>query len=535
MTDVAIDDAVLDRLIEQFASPYDFLRELVQNGMDAGTSRIDVELHVHGDEGSDEVAFELVVIDDGCGMTEAVIDAELARLFASSKRADRTMAGGFGVGFVSVFAWRPDLVLLQTGRQGEAWELEFGREARFAKQRIEQPIEGTTLRLFRRGRRSEHATIREAARASLWRWCRFCPIEIVFTDASTGASTRIEDVMVDSGAAAAASHRAAQTHVHVAFAVPPRAVLLRHGLVLAEGAPLTLLPRVFADCQPSASHVQIWADSPSLMTDIGRDHVVDDAGRRLIEQRTVDLLHRARRDLLDKVTKLADVQEWTPEVAAEYAYLHAHLAIERGAIDRIDRAPIIRLVDGSVCSQRELVERATWGVVERIGADDHVPAAAMAGIPSVVIEGDARADWLRTWLAPSDIRLVDAGSVLSTVMPVVDADVAFVEGVDAVLRDAKLVDAVRLGTFAGAPSRPWAGQIAEGRVVLSPARPPRAEIVWIDPRHPIIVAACDGRRPLLHAVATVALAITKWLRAEPKACVRAIDDWKLAIDQGTPT
>lgn len=527
-TDVAIDDAVLDRLIEQFASPYDCLRELVQNGLDAGSSRIEVELHVHGIEGSDEVAFELVVIDDGCGMTEDVIDAELARLFASAKRADRTMAGGFGVGFVSVFAWRPDRVLLQTGRHGEAWEVEFDRDARFAKQRLEQPFEGTTLRLLRRGRRSEHATVREAARASLWRWCRFCPIDIVFTDATSGEVIRIHDVAVDPHAAATAEHRAADTHVHVAFAMPPRSVLLRHGLVLAEGPPETILPRVFVDCPRSAEHVQIWASSPSLMTDIGRDRVVDDAGRRLIEQRTVDLLHRARIDLVARTKTIAAAPEWTAEAAAEYAYLHAHLALERDHVDDVERLSLLRLADGSVSTYARLVEAATWRVVERIDFASTAVPPVIAGIPRVVIEDDARADWLRGWLAAAKIQLVDAGSLARAVTPVAPLDATVLEAVEDVLRSARIALALKTGTFGDAPTRPWAAQIGEAHVLLPPARPPGQALVWLDPRHPIVALACDGRRPVAQSVAMLALGITKWLDADARACVRAIDDRTVA-------
>ena len=40
--------ALLERLVAQFASPYDFLRELVQNSMDAGSDRVEVILD--GDE-----------------------------------------------------------------------------------------------------------------------------------------------------------------------------------------------------------------------------------------------------------------------------------------------------------------------------------------------------------------------------------------------------------------------------------------------------------------------------------------------------
>lgn len=516
MTDVSIDDAVLERLIEQFASPYDCLRELVQNGMDAGSSRIEVELHVHGDPGADDVAFELCVIDDGCGMTESVIDGELARLFASSKRADRTKAGGFGVGFVSVFAWRPDAVLLQTGRHGEAWELEFDREARFAKQRLEVPVEGTTVRLIRRGRRNEHATIRAAAHASLWRWCRFCPVEIHFTDIESGHSEVIRDVEVDAEAAASASHDAPDTHVRVAFAVPPRAVLLRHGLVLAEGAPQTLLPRVFAGSRASAEHLQIWADSPSLSTDIGRDHVVDDAGRRLIEQRTVDLLERARRDLLESLTKLAIEPNWTPEVAARYAYLHGHLAFERPALGRmVERAPLIRMVGGGVTSFNELTGAAKWGVVE-LQVDPSVATTPLSeDVPRIVAFDDARSDWLGTWLGEESILLTAAGALVREVTPAQRDHADLPALVSSVLRSSGMVVDVGVGEFAGAPTRPWAAQLdqVDGvvRVVLPPARPPQKPRVWLDPRHPICRAAADGKRTPLEAVTTLVLGIAQWL------------------------
>ena len=106
-------DALLERLVAQFESPYDFLRELVQNAMDAGSDRVEIKLESHPLRAEvDSVVFELTVIDAGAGMDEAIIDQELTRLFASSKSGDRTMAGGFGIGFVSVFAWEPEAVLV---------------------------------------------------------------------------------------------------------------------------------------------------------------------------------------------------------------------------------------------------------------------------------------------------------------------------------------------------------------------------------------------------------------------------------------
>ncbi|HWB73871.1 MAG TPA: ATP-binding protein, partial [Nannocystaceae bacterium] len=252
-------EELLERLVEQFASPYDFLRELVQNAMDAGSDRVDVELHVHRDGDDDEVVFEIAVADAGSGMDQQCIDAELTRLFASSKRLDRTMAGGFGVGFVSIFAWAPACVLVQTGCRGEAWEIEFDAQRRFTRRKLVDPIEGTTVRSFKAGRASEADAIAEQVRASLWRWCRFCRVDLGFTYA--GKHERIHEEPPPDDEALAISHRAADTYVRVEFGEPAKVVLRRHGLVLAEGTPAVHLP---AELRASWPHLQVWADSPAL-------------------------------------------------------------------------------------------------------------------------------------------------------------------------------------------------------------------------------------------------------------------------------
>ena len=55
------------------------------------------------------------------------------------------------------------------------------------------------------------------------------------------------------------------------MAVPPESVLLRRGLVLAQGASVDLL----ADLKPAPGrtleHLQVWADSPNLKTTMARD------------------------------------------------------------------------------------------------------------------------------------------------------------------------------------------------------------------------------------------------------------------------
>mgnify|MGYP006888790609 CR=1 FL=1 len=89
---------------------------------------------------------------------------------------------------MSVFGWRPDAVILQTGREGEAWELIFDGSAKFEQRRIEHPLEGTSVLLLKRGTRSEVLEVVGEVGQALRRWCRYCPIEVLFEDLFHGAS-----------------------------------------------------------------------------------------------------------------------------------------------------------------------------------------------------------------------------------------------------------------------------------------------------------------------------------------------------------
>ena len=121
-------------LVDQFDRPLDFYRELIQNAIDAGSNRIDVTLEwqppdpaVPGAKVEGEPMGRAVirVEDDGEGMDEHVIDEYLLVLFRSTKEDDFTKIGKFGIGFVSVFAPRPDLVRVYTSKGGESWRIDF--------------------------------------------------------------------------------------------------------------------------------------------------------------------------------------------------------------------------------------------------------------------------------------------------------------------------------------------------------------------------------------------------------------------------
>ncbi len=193
-------DQALDNLVHQFARPLDFLRELVQNAMDAGSPRVDVWVRFNAPgEGEDDGVLEIHVDDWGQGMDQAVIDGQLTRMFSSDKEGDLTKIGKFGIGFTSIFAVDPEAVLLRTGRHGEAWELLFHRDRSFDKVRLEDPVDGTRVTLFKRMAPDAVEGFVRECRWTLTYWCEHSDTPVRFED-RTGAGARGGD-----GAAEAAA------------------------------------------------------------------------------------------------------------------------------------------------------------------------------------------------------------------------------------------------------------------------------------------------------------------------------------------
>lgn len=182
-------EQALTNLVNQFARPLDFVRELAQNAIDAGTPRIDVSVGYTPPEGNEEQgALRITFADYGEGMDEDIIDNQLTRLFSSSKEHDLTKIGKFGIGFTSIFAIRPEAVLLRTGRQGEYWELLFHPDRSFDKVRLTEPVRGTTITLFKRMPQGEVATFVREMRFVLDYWCEHSETPITFEDRTRPSS-----------------------------------------------------------------------------------------------------------------------------------------------------------------------------------------------------------------------------------------------------------------------------------------------------------------------------------------------------------
>ncbi len=176
-TNVAVKatDEALDTLVQQFSQPLAFLRELVQNALDAGSNKVEVEI----DYDAGENCARVQVTDWGEGMNREVIDSQLTRLFSSSKEGDLTRIGKFGIGFVSVFATRPRAVVVDTGRDGEYWRVLFHEDRTFERLVRHEPIEGTRVTSFIPLEKNKLKGFIADCRETVQFWCKHCDIEIL--------------------------------------------------------------------------------------------------------------------------------------------------------------------------------------------------------------------------------------------------------------------------------------------------------------------------------------------------------------------
>lgn len=169
-------DEVVATLVDQFSDPFAFIRELIQNSIDAGASRIDVRMTLA--DGVLEIALE----DDGEGMDLATIEGYLLVKFRSTKDRDLTKIGKFGIGFVSVFAMRPFEVTVDTGRDAIWHRVVFDETLAYELLRMPDPFEGTTVRLRCAVRdRAEAAAVCAKVHDSAVRWCRYAETEVTTT------------------------------------------------------------------------------------------------------------------------------------------------------------------------------------------------------------------------------------------------------------------------------------------------------------------------------------------------------------------
>ena len=168
----------LDSLVDQFSDPFAFLRELIQNAIDAGSTQVWVSFEFRPSKDGDKGIFILHIDDTGEGMNREIIDTQLTRLFSSSKENDLTKIGKFGIGFVSVFALKPNAVIVDTGRGGENWRIFFKEDKSFDRIVLDRPVDGTQIQFIKEIESTKFGPWVEKSLATIKLWCKHAEAEI---------------------------------------------------------------------------------------------------------------------------------------------------------------------------------------------------------------------------------------------------------------------------------------------------------------------------------------------------------------------
>ena len=178
-------------MVRQFSDRYAFVRELVQNGLDANAS----ELHVEAALGANGTT-TFCVRDNGEGMTRETIEGPLLTLFRSAKDQDDDKIGKYGVGFVSVFAMNPHQVVVETWRSEGSWTVVVGSDHSYAlSSGRPRSNAGTIVTLVCRYSPQQAASHVAGVHAALRHWCCHAGIPIYWR--ARGVDTAVDAERID--------------------------------------------------------------------------------------------------------------------------------------------------------------------------------------------------------------------------------------------------------------------------------------------------------------------------------------------------
>ncbi|HRI62802.1 MAG TPA: ATP-binding protein [Polyangium sp.] len=328
-------------MVRQFADPYAFVRELVQNSIDAGASALSVRVERAGG------IVTTALHDDGVGMTRATIDGPLLTLFNSSKEGDSSKIGKYGVGFVSVFAIDPETVEVDTWRDGQRYRIRLFRDHRYEIEKL-APLEnsGTVVTLHQSMDAEKFDEHRRRLEISLSRWCRFAAVPIEFSSVDHDRNDPAAKRRIDLPLTVPSSLYVQTNRDKERFVVGPSLGTDRFLTAgVAEDDPakgkqtfvgfynrgLTLF-ETDEPLHPDLANVRLRVDSPHLRHTLSRDNVLRDKAFNRIITKARELVEKSlQRELSSRLSRAArDLAQakppYDPELLASYAaFLEASL------------------------------------------------------------------------------------------------------------------------------------------------------------------------------------------------------------------
>lgn len=249
--DIPRDRGIVGDVIAQFADPLAFYRELIQNAIDAGSPSVEVRL----DYDASASVVRVAVRDRGEGMTRDILENQLLVLFRSTKEKDDSKIGKFGIGFTSVLSPNPEVVVVQSSRDGRRLTLHLQRDLTYQLFDSGPATQtGTSVELDLAMRSDQVAEFARNSIAALTRWCRHASVPVHFVaEVPTGGEAgpdkleaRIDRPLALDGALVEVSRTTDDGKLTVVAGLLPGATaytgFFNHGLMLHESTESLLGP-----------------------------------------------------------------------------------------------------------------------------------------------------------------------------------------------------------------------------------------------------------------------------------------------------
>jgi molecular chaperone HtpG len=485
------DAGIVGDVIAQFADPKAFFRELVQNSIDAGSPTVDIKLEY--DDATQRMRAS--VRDRGEGMTREIIENQLLVLFRSTKEKDKTKIGKFGIGFKSVLAPNPEVVVVSSSRDGRRLTVHLYRDLSYELfDGGPSTQHGTSVELEIALPRDEVAGFVEDSETSLVRWCRHAsvPIELAVRVPGDTSTRRIDRPLGIEGALVEVRRTTDNDELCVVAALTEEATpylgFFNHGLTLYETAG-NVLGRVAVKIQDARLGHTISRD------DVRRDehytHAMDFA-----RQVASKFLQRAAGEELRKAAYAHDLERHRKLLSAISA---AELDVPADEL----HFPIVQRVAGH---ERSIPASALSGAIWTSPEANALTAALARDGTPVILAGHSSE--VATVLGRSSVRSVNIELTSITPIESADSDDALLallgEIFDAVHR---MPEGIVLATLEGAHDERLsvAGRhtdlvhvVDRDEAVRNPFVLLRRRMLVLSVKHPLVRAARGGD-PVLSA------------------------------------
>lgn len=410
-------DGLVDDLVRQFADPFAFYRELVQNSIDAGATSIGVRIVLSSEGGRHEA--RVSVTDDGCGMTQEVLEEDLVVLFRSTKEGQEGTIGKFGIGFVSVLAMEPALVSVSscTG-EGPRHVLQLHPDRTYDLYREPGGTRGTTVTLHVPVE-GDGAELVQRSEAALARWCGHASVPIQLTVVrATGAEPslerRIDGALAIEGALVDVRIRSHDDVAEALVALVPEearlAAFYNRGLLLHESRG-----------RGTRAAIAFKVVSPHLSHTLSREDVrLDEAHARAVALVDHAIAEPLRKEVLDAIGEAARAHlEGDPIAGGRWITLVRAMRAAELAIDPDEIAvPLVSPLKGSRLGRGIPRLQVLLIASERDALTDVLASMGTGVVDASMAKSPEERETLRALLAAMGHTVADPRGVHSALVPV---------------------------------------------------------------------------------------------------------------------